>query len=101
VQSSHLREVRCKAASVLRPGTPGPTTKSVAYEDASLRTPQSVVGLINRRVDELLATPEMKAVLQGQGAEPLPMSSQQISKMVNEDYVKWKGIVEASGATIE
>ncbi|MEB0058129.1 hypothetical protein [Variovorax sp. LG9.2] len=67
----------------------------------SLRTPQSVVGLINRRVDELLATPEMKAVLQGQGAEPLPMSSQQISKMVNEDYVKWKGIVEASGATIE
>lgn len=41
----------------------------------SLRTPQSVVGLINRRVDELLTTPEMKAVLQGQGAEPLPMSS--------------------------
>jgi tripartite-type tricarboxylate transporter receptor subunit TctC len=67
----------------------------------SPRTPQSVVDLINRRVDELLATPEMKAVLQGQGAEPLPMSSQQISKMVNEDYVKWKGIVEASGATIE
>ena len=67
----------------------------------SLRTPQSVVGLINRRVDELLTTPEMKAVLQGQGAEPLPMSSQQFSKMVNEDYVKWKGIVEASGATIE
>ncbi|MFM9427156.1 tripartite-type tricarboxylate transporter receptor subunit TctC [Variovorax sp. GrIS 2.14] len=67
----------------------------------SPRTPQSVVDLINRRVDELLATPEMKAVLQGQGAEPMPMSSQQISKMVNEDYVKWKGIVEASGATIE
>ncbi|MFM9428898.1 tripartite-type tricarboxylate transporter receptor subunit TctC [Variovorax sp. GrIS 2.14] len=65
------------------------------------RTPQSVVDLINRRVNELLATPEMKAAVQGQGAEPLPMSSQQFSKVVNEDYAKWKGIVEASGATIE
>jgi len=59
------------------------------------------VDQVNRRVNELLATPDMKAAIQGQGAEPLPMSPQQFSKVVNEDYAKWKGIVEASGATIE
>ena len=65
------------------------------------KTPQAVVDQVNRRVNELLATPDMKAAIQGQGAEPLPMSPQQFSKVVNDDYAKWKGIVEASGATIE
>ena len=65
------------------------------------RTPAAVVDVVNRKVNELLATPDMKAAIQGQGAEALPMTSAQFSKVVADDVRKWKGIVEASGATIE
>ena len=65
------------------------------------RTPAAVVDVVNHKVNELLATPDMKAAIQGQGAEALPMTSQQFQKVVAEDVRKWKGIVEASGATIE
>jgi tripartite-type tricarboxylate transporter receptor subunit TctC len=36
------------------------------------RTPAEVVETVNRKINELLATPEMKAAIQAQGAEPLP-----------------------------
>ena len=65
------------------------------------RTPAAVVDVVNHKVNELLATPDMKAAIQGQGAEALPMTSQQFQKVVADDVRKWKGIVEASGATIE
>jgi tripartite-type tricarboxylate transporter receptor subunit TctC len=65
------------------------------------RTPAAVVDVVNHKVNELLATADMKAAIQGQGAEALPMTSQQFQKVVVDDVRKWKGIVEASGATIE
>ena len=65
------------------------------------RTPSEVVNAMNRKVNELLATPEMKAAIHAQGAEPLPMTPAQFSTVVKDDYLKWKGIVAASGATIE
>jgi tripartite-type tricarboxylate transporter receptor subunit TctC len=64
-------------------------------------TPKDVVDLMNRKVNDLLATPEMKAAIQAQGAEPLPMTPQQFSTVFNDDYRKWESIVKASGATIE
>lgn len=65
------------------------------------RTPPEVVSALNRKVNELLATPEMKAAIVAQGAEPLPMTPAQFGAVVKDDYLKWKGIVAASGATIE
>ena len=65
------------------------------------RTPPEVVNVLNRKVNELLATPEMRAAIHAQGAEPLPMTPAQFSNVVKDDYLKWKGIVAASGATIE
>lgn len=65
------------------------------------RTPAAVVEVVNQKVNELLATPDMKAAVQAQGAEALPMTSKEFSKVVADDVRKWKGIVEASGATIE
>ena len=46
-------------------------------------------------------TPEMKAAIHAQGAEPESMSPAQFSTLLKADYAKWKGIVEASGAKIE
>ncbi len=56
---------------------------------------------INTEVNKLLATPEMKAAIIAQGAEPQSMTSEQFSRLLKTDYQKWRGIVQASGATIE
>ena len=38
---------------------------------------------------------------QAQGAEAQAMTPAQLNTLLKNDYIKWKGIVEASGAKIE
>ncbi|GKS91097.1 tripartite tricarboxylate transporter substrate binding protein [Acidovorax sp. SUPP2539] len=64
-------------------------------------TPANVVTTVNAEVNKLLASPEMQAAIQAQGAEPESLSAAQFSTLLKTDYAKWKGIVEASGAKIE
>ena len=64
-------------------------------------TPATVVNVVNAEINKLLATPEMKAAIHAQGAEPEAMSAAQFNTLLKADYAKWKGIVEASGAKIE
>lgn len=64
-------------------------------------TPAPVVTAINAEINKLLATADMKAAIQAQGAEAEAMSPAQFGTLLKSDYAKWKGIVEASGAKIE
>lgn len=68
---------------------------------APANTPAAVVTRINAEVNKLLATPDMKAAIQAQGAEPEALSISQFNTLFRNDYTQWKGIVEASGAKIE
>jgi tripartite-type tricarboxylate transporter receptor subunit TctC len=88
-----------------------PTVAESGYKDFDVATwyglfmpagtPAAVVITMNTKVNELLATPEMKAAIQAQGAEPQAMKPEQFSNLLKTDYAKWKGIVQASGAKIE
>jgi tripartite-type tricarboxylate transporter receptor subunit TctC len=49
----------------------------------------------------LVASPDVKAAIAAQGAEPQAMKPEQFSNLLKTDYAKWKGIVQASGAKIE
>ena len=64
-------------------------------------TPKEVVATMHDEVNKLLATPQMKAAIVAQGAEPQTMSAEQFGELLKTDYQKWKGIVQASGAKIE
>ena len=64
-------------------------------------TPAAVVTTLNTEINKLLATPDMKAAIQAQGAEAQAMTPAQLNTLLKNDYIKWKGIVEASGAKIE
>jgi tripartite-type tricarboxylate transporter receptor subunit TctC len=64
-------------------------------------TPGAIVTTVNTAVNALLASPEVKAAIQAQGAEPMPMKPEQFSTLLKNDYAKWKGIVQASGAKID
>ena len=64
-------------------------------------TPKEVVAKVNAEVNKLLDTPDMKAAIHAQGAEVQNMTPDQFGALLKTDYAKWKGIVQASGATIE
>ena len=64
-------------------------------------TPAAVVTTVNAEINKLLATADMKAAIQAQGAEPEAMSPAQLGTLLKKEYTQWKGIVEASGAKID
>ncbi|WPB57202.1 tripartite tricarboxylate transporter substrate binding protein [Xylophilus sp. GOD-11R] len=88
-----------------------PTLAELGYKDVDVSTwyglfapagtPAPVVAQLNREVNKLMAAPEMRNAIHDQGAEPLSMTTDAFGALVKTDYVKWKDIVKASGATIE
>jgi tripartite-type tricarboxylate transporter receptor subunit TctC len=88
-----------------------PTVAELGYKDFDVstwyglfmpaNTPKDIVATVNAEVNKLLATPDMRAQVIAQGAEPQAMTPDQFSSLLKTDYAKWKGIVQASGATVE
>jgi len=88
-----------------------PTVAESGYKDFDVSTwyglfmpaatPANIIATVNAEVNKLLAMPDMKAAINAQGAETQSMSPVQFSTLLKTDYQKWKGIVQASGATIE
>ncbi|MES2192050.1 MAG: tripartite tricarboxylate transporter substrate binding protein [Pseudomonadota bacterium] len=88
-----------------------PTVAELGYKDFDVSTwyglfmpagtPKEIVTTMNAEVNKLLATADMKNAIHAQGAEEQTMTPDQFSALLKTDYVKWKAIVQASGATIE
>ena len=88
-----------------------PTVAELGYKDFDVSTwyglfmpagtPKEIVTTMNAEVNKLLATADMKNAIHAQGAEDQTMTPDQFSNLLKTDYAKWKGIVQASGATIE
>lgn len=111
IKSGKLRPL---AVTSLRRSSSLPDVPSVAelgYKDFDVSTwyglfmpagtPKDIVAKVNAEVNKLLAMPEMKAAIIAQGAEPQSMTPEQFGTLLKNDYQKWRGIVQASGATIE
>jgi tripartite-type tricarboxylate transporter receptor subunit TctC len=88
-----------------------PTVAELGYKDFDVSTwyglfmpagtPKDIVSKVNAEVNKLLDTPDMKNAIHAQGAEVQNMTPEQFSTLLKTDYDKWRGIVKASGATIE
>ncbi len=63
---------------------------------ASARTPRNVINKLDAEIRKILATPDMKAWLANQGAEPAPISSEQFSSVFRAEIVKWRGVIATS-----
>ncbi|QHI98756.1 tripartite tricarboxylate transporter substrate binding protein [Xylophilus rhododendri] len=62
-------------------------------------TPQNVIGLLNRTVNEIL--PSLEEQMVREGADPVGGSPEQFGRFTQKEYEKWAAIVKASGATAE
>jgi tripartite-type tricarboxylate transporter receptor subunit TctC len=111
IQSGKLRPLAVTSARRSSSLPEVPTVAELGFKDFDVSTwyglfmpagtPKDVVTTVNAEVNRLLAIPEMKAAIIAQGAEPLAMTPQQLQALLKSDYEKWRGIVQASGATIE
>ncbi|WP_225934653.1 MULTISPECIES: tripartite tricarboxylate transporter substrate binding protein [unclassified Cupriavidus] len=62
-------------------------------------TPQDVITKINQAVNEAL--PSLQAQMIREGADPVGGSPKQFGDFTRKEYVKWKAVVKASGATVD
>jgi tripartite-type tricarboxylate transporter receptor subunit TctC len=62
-------------------------------------TPSAVVTMINKAVNE--AMPSLEQQLIKEGADPVGGTPEQFGKFTQAEYVKWKQVVQASGAQAE
>jgi len=111
IKSGKLRPLAVTSAKRSTSLPEVPTVAELGYKDFDVSTwyglfmpagtPPEIVAKVNAEVNKLLATPEMKEAIHAQGAEPQAMTPEQFGSLLKTDYAKWKGIVQASGATIE
>jgi len=68
---------------------------------APAATPADVTELINRKVNEALASPEVRRKLAALGASPIGGSPTDAQKFMDEETVRWATVVHASGAQLD
>ncbi|NUZ06149.1 Bug family tripartite tricarboxylate transporter substrate binding protein [Piscinibacter koreensis] len=63
--------------------------------------PRETLLRMNKAVNEILAQPQFNALLRENSLEATPGTPEQMSKLAATERVRWKAVVEASGATTE
>ncbi len=111
IKSGKLRALAVTSAKRSSSLSEVPTVAELGYKDFDVSTwyglfvpagtPKEVIATVNAEVNKLLAQPDVKAAIHAQGAEPQAMSAEQFGSLLKTDYLKWRDIVRASGATIE
>ena len=110
----HIRagKLRALAVSSVQPSRSLPGVPTVAEKGfpgfeagswfgffAPKGTPQPVITLLNRTVNDIL--PLIETQLVNEGADPAGGSPEQFGKFTEDEYRKWKSVVQASGAVAQ
>jgi len=64
---------------------------------APAKTPKAIIAKINKDVVEALQTPEAKAAMLAQGAEPAPMTPEEFGKFWKAEIAKWGKVIKTAG----
>lgn len=64
-------------------------------------TPESVISLVNKAVNEILQVPAIEQQMIAQGADPAGGTPAQFGQFVQREHDKWRTIVRDSGAKAE
>jgi len=64
-------------------------------------TPTAIVAKWNADVTKILTTPDVRAKLMADGAEPAPDTPEQFAQMIARELAKYARIIKASGAKVD
>lgn len=87
--------------TVAERGFPGYAAGSWAALYAPRGTPEPVIALLNREINEVLQTPSVQQALVREGAEPVGGTPAQLGQFTRAEFEKWRTVVRESGATAE
>ena len=87
--------------TVIENGLPGFEAGSWFGFFAPKGTPEPIIALLNRAVNDILAVPSIEKQLIREGADPVGGTPAEFGQFVQREYEKWKLIVRESGATPE
>jgi tripartite-type tricarboxylate transporter receptor subunit TctC len=75
---------------------------NVVYGIAMLKgTPPEIVAKLNEAVNTVLKNPKLQTRIDELGAEPMPMSPPEFSKLVVEQTDKWAKVIKTGGIKIQ
>jgi tripartite-type tricarboxylate transporter receptor subunit TctC len=111
IKSGKLRAIAVTSATRSTSLPDVPTVAESGYKGFDVSTwygvfmpagaPKDVVVRLNKEINRLLDTPEMKKAIHAQGAEPQAMTPEKFSILLQSDYRSMKDIVKQAGVTIE
>ena len=68
---------------------------------APAATPRQVIGRLNGEIRKIVAMPDVKERLSGEGAEAIGSTPEELAKRIKDDIAKWADVVRSSGATAD
>ncbi len=110
IESGKLRPLGVATAqrSALLPDVPAITEQLIGYEAAPVnyisvpaRTPQAIIDRLNREINAVLQTPEMRKQLLDNGVLPQGSTQAQMASLIRSETTKWKKVIEVSGAKLD
>lgn len=109
IQAGKLRAIAVSSArrsrslpdlpTVAEKGFPGFEAGSWFGIFAPRGTPPAVIAKVNQAVNEAL--PSLQAQMIREGADPVGGTPEQFGKFTQKEYLKWKEVVRASGASVD
>ena len=87
--------------TIAEAGVPGYDATSWFGLFTTAGTPEPVVSRLHGALMKVLADPEVKKQIAGQGAEPIAEKPEQFAAFIAAETTKWAKVVKASGASID
>ena len=87
--------------TIAESGVPGYDATSWFGLFTTAGTPAPVVGKIHGALMKVLADPEVKKQIAGQGGEPIAEKPEQFAQFIAAETAKWAKVVKASGASLD
>ncbi len=73
----------------------------VNYISVRSGTPKEIVAHLNREINAVLNTPEVKTFLLSNGVVPKGGTAEEMAALVQSESAKWKQVIQISGARVE
>ena len=80
---------------------PGFSATTENYLAVRAGTPPAIVDRLNKELNEVLRSPEVREHFAASGVTPTGGTPQELSAMIKGESAKWKKVIEVSGATAE
>ena len=83
--------------TIAEAGVPGYDHASWVGTLAPAKTPPAVVARLNRELNRITGTPEVRTLLLRDGLEVVDDTPQEFAALIREEVAKWKKVVKAAG----